>query len=177
MSASFKQTQSALNKFAKFVIQQSRSNLTKGGIYGTHNVSSDLYGSLGYDLNVSSNSFSLEFYMLPYGEFLDKGVHGKKSSYIEARNSPYEYTNKKPPMQPLADWAKKKNIRLRDEKGKYKKGNYRTIGFILQKSIYEKGIKPSLFFTKPFEKAFDNLPQDLVERFALDIDNLLDFTT
>jgi len=75
------------------------------------------------------------------------------------------------------EWAKARNIRLRDEKGKYKKGNYRTIGFILQRSIYEKGIKPSLFFTKPFEKAFDNLPPELVERFALDIDNLLDFTT
>jgi hypothetical protein len=37
-----------------------------------------------------------------------------------------EYTNKKPPMQPLADWAKARNIRLRDEKGRYKKGNYKT---------------------------------------------------
>ena len=173
MSVDFKQTQEALNKFAKYVIQQARTNLSKQ----KKNVSSDLYGSLGYDLNVSPNSFGLEFYMLPYGEFIDKGVHGKKSSYIEARNSPYAYTNKKPPIEPLMEWAKKKSIRLRDEKGKYKKGNYRTIGFILQKSIYEKGIKPSLFFTKPFEKAFDNLPQELVDRFALDIDNLLEFTT
>ena len=164
-----KRTQDALNKFAKYVIQQSRANLSKQ----KKNVSSDLYGSLGYDLKVSPNSFGLEFYMLPYGEFLDKGVSGTKNKY----NTIYEYTNKKPPMQPLMEWAKARNIRLRDEKGKYKKGNYKTIGFILQRSIYEKGIKPSLFFTKPFEKAFDNLPQELVERFALDIDNLLDFTT
>ena len=174
----FKETEKALNKFAKYVIQQARTNLTKGGKYGTHNVSSDLYGSLGYvPPKAGANSFSLEFYMLPYGEFLDKGVHGKKSSYIEARNSPYAYTNKKPPMEPLMQWAKARNIRLRDEKGRYKKGNYRTIGFILQKSIYEKGIKPSLFFTKPFEKAFDNLPTELIEKFGLDIDNLLEFTT
>jgi hypothetical protein len=79
-------------------------------------------------------------------------------------------------MQPLMEWAKARNIRLRDEKGKFKKGNYRTIGFILQKSIYEKGIKPSLFFTKPFEKAFDNLPPELIEKFGLDIDDLLEFT-
>jgi len=75
------------------------------------------------------------------------------------------------------EWAKARNIRLRDEKGRYKKGNYRTIGFILQRSIYEKGIKPSLFFTKPFEKAFDNLPTELIEKFGLDIDDLLEFTT
>lgn len=80
-------------------------------------------------------------------------------------------------MQPLADWAKARNIRLRDEKGKYKKGDYKTIGFILQNSIYKKGIKPSLFFTKPFEKAFDNLPEELIKNFGLDLDDLLDFTT
>jgi hypothetical protein len=80
-------------------------------------------------------------------------------------------------MQPLADWAKARNIRLRDEKGRFKKGNYRTIGFILQKSIYEKGIKASMFFTKPFEKAFDNLPSEVIEAFGLDIDDLLEFTT
>ena len=165
----FKKTEDSLNKFAKYVIQQSRANLSRQ----KRNVSSDLYGSLGYDLKVSSNSFGLEFYMLPYGEFLDKGVSGTKRRY----NTIFEYTNKKPPMQPLADWAKARNIRLRDEKGKYKKGNYKTIGFILQKSIYEKGIKPSLFFTKPFEKAFDNLPPELIESFGLDIDNFLDFTT
>jgi hypothetical protein len=79
-------------------------------------------------------------------------------------------------MQPLADWAKARNIRLRDDKGRFKKGDYRTIGFILQKSVFEKGIKPSLFFTKPFENAFLRLPDDIIERFALDIDDLLDFT-
>ena len=169
MSANLQNTKESLNKFAKYVIQQSRSNLSKN----KKNVSSDLYGSLGYDLKVNPNSFSLEFYMADYGQFVDQGVSGIKRKY----NTPFSYTNKKPPMQPLADWAKAKRIRLRDEKGKYKKGNYKTIGFILQRSIYEKGIKPSLFFTKPFEKAFDNLPDDLIKRFGLDLDDLLDFTT
>ena len=73
--------------------------------------------------------------------------------------------------------AKKKRIRLRDEKGRYTKGTYKSIGFILARSIKEKGIKPSLFFTKPFEKAFERLPADLVDKFNLDLDDLLDFTT
>jgi hypothetical protein len=169
----YAKTQESLNAFAKYVIQQSRTNLTKQN----KNVSSDLYGSLGYDLNVMPNSFSLEFFMADYGAFVDEGVHGKKSSYLESKNSRFSFSNKKPPMQPLADWAKARNIRLRDEKGRFKKGNYRTIGFILQKSIYEKGIKASMFFTKPFEKAFDNLPSEVIEAFGLDIDDLLEFTT
>ena len=168
----FKQTKAALDSFAKFVIKQSRTNLTKK----KKNVTSSLYESLGYDLNVSKNSFYLEFYMDEYGAFVDEGVKGKKSNYPENRNSRFSFNSKRPPMQPLADWAKKKNIRLRDAKGKFKKGNYKTIGFILAKSIFEKGIKASFFFTKPFEQGFEKLPNELVDKFALDIDDLLDFT-
>jgi len=168
----FKQTKAALESFAKFVIKQSRTNLTKK----KKNVTSSLYESLGYDLNVSKNSFYLEFYMDEYGAFVDEGVKGKKSNYPENRNSRFSFNTKRPPMQPLADWAQKKNIRLRDAKGKFKKGNYKTIGFILAKSIFEKGIKASFFFTKPFEQGFEKLPNELVDKFALDIDDLLDFT-
>ena len=64
MSADFKRTREELNRFAKYVIQQSRTNLTKG----RKNVSGDLYNSLGYDLKVMPNSFSLEFFMPEYGE-------------------------------------------------------------------------------------------------------------
>jgi hypothetical protein len=159
----------SLNKFAKYVVQQSRSNLTKN----KKNVSKSLYDSIEYDLNVSPNSFSLSFIMDEYGMFQDKGVSGKKKKY----NTPFRYTNKMPPIKPLADWAKFKNIRLRNEKGQYEKGNYKTIGFLIARSIFNKGIKPSLFFTKPFEKAFERLPDELIKSFGLDLDDLLDFTT
>ena len=81
--STFANTQEALTKFAKYVIQQSRTNLTKQ----KRNASGKLYESLGYDLNVSPNSFSLEFFMEDYGAYIDEGVHGSKSSYIESRNS------------------------------------------------------------------------------------------
>lgn len=159
----------SLNKFAKYVVQQSRSNLTKG----KKNVSKSLYKSIGYNLNVSPNSFSLSFIMDEYGMYQDKGVSGTRKKY----NTPFSYKNKMPPIKPLADWAKFKSIRLRNEKGQYSKGNYNTIGFLISRSIFRKGIKPSLFFTKPFERSFNNLPNQLVEAFALNIKDLLDFTT
>ena len=159
----------SLNKFAKYVVQQSRSNLTKG----KKNVSKSLYDSIDYDLTVSPNSFSLSFIMDEYGMYQDKGVSGTQKKY----NTPFKYTNKMPPIKPLADWAKFKNIRLRDAKGKFAKGNYKTIGFLISRSIYRKGIKPSLFFTKPFERSFKNLPDEVVKAFALEIENLLDFST
>ena len=160
--------QKELTRFGKYVVQQSRSNLSKKD----KNVSSKLYNSIGYDAKANPNSFEFSFSMEEYGKFQDKGVSGKEKKY----DTPYAYTNKRPPSQPLAEWAKKRNIRLRDDKGRFSKGNYKTIGIILANSIYKKGIKPSLFFTRPFNLAFEKLPEDLVQAYSLDLDNFLKFT-
>ena len=165
-----KNLQTELQSFGKYVVQQSRSNLTKQ----KHNVSKDLYNSIHYKLEENNGNFDLAFIMDEYGTFLDKGVKGANPSLVKGGkqkggNSPYSFKNKRPPMQPIADWAKKRNIRLRDKEGKFKKGNYRTIGFILQRSIFAQGIKPSMFFTKPFLAAFDRYPELLSKAFAQDI--------
>tara|TARA_R100001163_G_C5031220_1_gene171377 strand:- start:596 stop:1105 length:510 start_codon:yes stop_codon:yes gene_type:complete len=164
-----KETKEALIKFRNFVIQQSRSRLTKG----KKNVNKDLYNSLEGNVKVMPNSINVQFSMEDYGVFQDKGVSGKEKKY----NTPFSYTNKMPPLKPLANWAKFRNIRLRDKKGRFSKGNYNTIGFLIARSIYKKGIKPSLFFTKPFEQAFKKLPEELTEAFGLDIRNFLQYTT
>jgi hypothetical protein len=169
-----KNLQTELQAFGKYVVQQSRSNLTKQ----KHNVTKDLYNSIHYKLDEKNGNFDLAFIMDEYGTFLDKGVKGADPSLVKngkqkGGNSPYSFKSKRPPMQPLADWAKKRNIRLRDKEGKFKKGNYRTIGFILQRSIFAQGIKPSMFFTKPFLAAFDRYPQLLTKAFAQDITDIL----
>lgn len=161
-----KETKKALEKYGKYVIQQSRSNLTKG----RKNVDRSLYNSLKYEVLETPDSIVVEFEMSDYGAFVDKGVKGSKSTYTESRNSPYKYTNKKPPMESIMNWAKKRRIRFRDEKGKYKEGNYRSIGFVLQKSIFEKGTKGSQFFTTPLEKGQKILDPDLLDKVGIDIE-------
>ena len=197
MSADLKNTRDSLNKFAKYVIQQARTNLSKK----KKNATSDLYGSLGYDLKVSPNSFNLEFYMLPYGEFVDQGVRGKDPSNVsinaqitgqQAPNSPFRFgsgTHKgtwKKFVENLEGWVKKKRVRLRVYKtvngkqvptGKFAKGNYKSVAYIVAGNIYNRGIKPSLFFTKPFERSFKNLPEQLVEAYALEVMDFMKFTT
>ena len=54
--------------------------------------------------------------------------------------------------------------------------SYKSTAFLITRSIYNKGIKPSLFFTKPFEKAFKNLNKDLVEAYKLDVEKLMSET-
>jgi len=162
-----KETQNALNTFAKYVIQQSRTNLTKG----KKNTSKKLYNSLDSDLKVSENSFELSFLMEEYGVFQDKGVSGTEKKY----NTPFKYTNKKPPASAFSKWVIRKGLKgTRDKKGRFisRKG----LQFAIANSIYKKGIKPSMFFTKPFEKAFSNLSKDLIEAYKLDVEQLIKTT-
>jgi len=163
-----KRTQAVLEAFKDFVIQQARTRLTKGN----KNVSKSLYDSLKGNVKVTPNAIELSFEMDEYGMYQDKGVSGKQKKY----DTPYSFKSKMPPIKPLAQWAKKRNIRLRDEQGKFAKGNYNTIGFLIARSIYRKGIKPSLFFTKPFEQGFKKLPDTLIEQFGLDVEDFLAYT-
>ena len=54
--------------------------------------------------------------------------------------------------------------------------SYDSTAFLISRSIYNKGTKPSMFFTKPFEKAFKNLPDELVKAFSLDVEELIKTT-
>lgn len=73
-----KETYKYLNQFAKYVIQQSRSNLSKQG----KSFEKKLYNSLDSEIEVSANSFRLAFLMEDYGKFVDKGVRGKDPSKV-----------------------------------------------------------------------------------------------
>ena len=162
-----KETRKYLNGFAKYVIQQSKRNLIKG----KKNSSKELYNSLNAEVNVSANSFSLSFEMEDYGKFQDKGVSGTKKKY----NTPYKYTNKMPPPSAFSKWVIKKGLKgTRDKQGRFV--SRKSLQFAIAKSVFKNGIKPSLFFTKPFEKAFEKLPDKLVEAYGLDVENFMKFT-
>jgi hypothetical protein len=157
-----------LNKFAKYVVSQSRANLTRS----KKNASKQLYNSIEYKVKESKNSFQLEFLMEDYGIFQDKGVSGVKKKY----NTPYSYKDKMPPVKSLDKWIVKRNLKgVRGKDGKFI--SRKSLQYMIARSIYNNGIKPSMFFTKPFEKAFKNLDEDLVNAFRLDMEKLLTTTT
>ncbi len=163
--------QDALNKFAKGVVMQSRRNLTQKG----KRASSKLHKSIEYDLKVSKNSFSLSFLMEEYGKFVDEGVRGAKSS-SRAPRSPYRFgtgRGKKGGLTKGIDkWVRLKGIQFRDRStGQFM--SYDSTSFLIRRAIYNKGMKPSLFFTKPFQNAFKRLPDELVEKFGLEVDEFI----
>ena len=169
-----KETQNALNIFAKYVIEESRKNL----INDKKNSSNKLYKSLDSDVKVSKNSFQLSFLMEQYGIFQDKGVRGaggvrKTTSKFNRRNnkgkiwkqkggnSEFSFKEgRKPSVKHFKDWSKRKGLSA----------------YAVREAVFRQGIKPSMFFTKPFEKAFKNLPKELVESFALDVEQLIKTT-
>jgi len=172
------ETYKTLDKFKNYVIKQARANLTRN----KKNVTSDLYKSLQGKLKTSKNSFELDFLMEEYGYYQDRGVHGTTSSYVElgkyptlARFGSGKSKGKgKGLSQSIKEWVRKRRFQFRDKKGKFL--SYNSTAFLISRSIWNKGLKPSLFFTKPFEKAFKTLPDDLVESFGLDVEEFLKFT-
>lgn len=177
-----KEVQEAIDKFRKYVIQQSRSNLSKQ----RKNFSKSLYNSISGVSKVNPNSISLYFEMEEHGLYQDKGVRGKDPSKVspnakikgqQAPDSPYRFGSGKSGksfnqfVNSLEKWVKNRGLRFRNEKGQYKAGNTRAVAFVTAANIYNRGLKPSLFFTKPFDKAFESLPEELVEAYGIDVIN------
>jgi hypothetical protein len=111
------------------------------------------------------NSISIEFMMEDYGIYQDAGVNGLKKN----RGSKYSYRKGVPNAQMLKSldvWLRRKGLSPRDKSGKFVK---RTgMKFALARSIFNNGLKKSLFFTKPFEAAYKKLPEELVQKYGLD---------
>ncbi len=164
-----KNVQFALNLFAKNVIKFSKNNLTRQKKAG-----GALYKSLDYFVKGEPDRIFVQFYMTDYGMFVDQGVRGAKSS-TRNRTSPFRFgtgTGKKGGLRDgILEWLKRKRFQFQDDAGRFM--SYQSMSFIISRAIYNKGIKPSLFFTRPFEKAFNNLSEEIKKQFELDLQEFL----
>jgi hypothetical protein len=154
--------QETLDRFIKHVVSQAKKNLTTTG----KNASKKLYNSIKGEAKAFPNSIGIYFDMEEYGFFQDKGVSGVKKKY----DTPFSYKSKMPPPKAFDKWTIRKGIAPRGAGGKFQ--SRKGLNFAIARSIFEKGIKPSLFFTKPFEAAFKNLPDDLIESYGFEVEDL-----
>ena len=167
------EVEATIKRFRDYVIQQSRSNLTKGG----KNSSKSLYNSLKGEIVTDKGFTIVGFKMDDYGTFVDLGVKGKTSS-LKAPNSPYQFgsgTGRKGGLtQGINKWVKQKGFQFRDKRGRFM--SYDSTAYLITRSIFQKGIKPSLFFTKPFEAGYKKyIDIDLVKAFGQDVETMVDF--
>ena len=173
--AEFDNIQDLLNDFRDNVIREAKKNLSSGlNRKYPIQASGQLSKSLNSVVKESKNSIQISFEMEEYGVYQDRGVKGKKSGRSLDN---YKYTNKMPPPKAFDKWVIRKGLAPR-KKGKFTGRSISSVGFrksitfLIARSIYSKGIKPSLFFTKPFEKYFKRLPEELVEKYGLDMEKL-----
>lgn len=121
--------------------------------------------SLAYDLNVTPNAFSIGFLMEDYGQWVDEGRKKGKGA----------------PLKEIEKWVRSKPIRYRNPgTGSFEKmteSKRKSLAYLINRKIKEKGIAPTKFFTEPFEAEFLKLPNEVIEAYALDVEQFLQFAT
>jgi|SRR6056300_1045508 len=147
-------TKRALDKFGKYLVKQSRSNLSKK----KKNVTNKLYDSLDYDIRSSNVSFEFDFLMEAYGEWVDKGRKAGKN----------------PPFSAIRKWVQDRRIQFRSNKGRFQ--TYDQTAWAVVKKIGRDGIEASNFYSRPFQLGYNKLPNELVEAYALDVEEFIEFS-
>ena len=145
-----------LNSFGKQVV-----NRAKGGLQKAKGGGSNLEKSIDFKVITSDTGFSVQFFMNSYGTFVDKGVSGTKKTRRfkdykgKVISSPYKFGTGSSRVGKakggmsgiMAKWVKKKGFQWRDKKGRFM--SHKSMGYIIARSIYSKGINGLSFFQKP----------------------------
>ena len=151
-----------LNSFGKSVVNKSKGILDRKKKV----VTGALKDSIKFKLVKTSQGINVEFSMLDYGKFMDKGVSGvggeiksgkNKGNYSGIRDfvnykgermkSPYSYKSKMPPTRALDKWTVMRGIAPRDAKGRFMVRS--GLKFAIARTIFIKGIEGVSFFQKP----------------------------
>lgn len=163
----------ALDKFLKQTIKKAQNNLKGRGI----DASGELSKSFTYDLTVSPNSFSAKIFAKRYAKFIDEGVSGVEKK----RNTPYSYKRKggsgslkgMPPPSAFDKWSIRRAIAPRSTLGTFLPR--KSVNFAIAVGVFKHGIKPTYFFKDAYENEFNKLSNEVIEAYALDTENFLNF--
>ena len=150
----------ALQEWADGVVKTAKKNLAKQG----KNTSKKLSNSI----KAEANNGTLIFYFEEYGIAVDTGRNGtqkkRNSNSIFGQPAKAAFPN----VSAIKKWIKRKPVTL--------KGNKMTIdsmAYVIGRSIKLKGIKASLFFSKPFITELPGLGEAIAKAFANDLDETL----
>lgn len=165
------ETKKTFEEFGNFVIAKAKQNLKNDG----KNSSGNLFDSLEFQFKQNQNSIEFDFYAEDYWKFVDKGVKGKTSS-AKAPNSPYQFgsgTGKKGGLRSAIDkWVIRKGLtNVRDKQGRFV--NRKQMVSMISSAIYNRGLTATGFFSKPFDEAFNKLPDEILEAYGKDFDKFL----
>lgn len=159
------------------LLDEFKANVIKEAKKGVPRDSKKLANSIKGYVKESKNSIQVTFTMNDYGFYQDRGVRGVSSG---ESLSGYQFGTGSGKTGGLTkginEWVKRKSIQFRDrETGRFM--SHEQTARTIIRSIWRKGIKPSMFFTKPFEKYFKRLPNALQQKYGLDMEKLFETIT
>lgn len=163
MAEEYKYTEKYLNKYGAEVVAEIKNRLKA-------KATGDLSKSIKYKIK----DLDLTFYMNEYGKYVDKGVSGhgvipgfngkkkpvQKGQLDKYTGRTYAFRDKMPPEKALTKWLKIKGID-------------KSASFVIRRSIWMFGIKPTNFFTIPTTRRQKQFEIGLGDSIAKDIDTQL----
>jgi len=172
----FKNTIQALQKLGNNVVKEGKGILKKKKKTTSGNT---LFNDFDYLVTKQQDSVTLEFEFggaEDYWQFVDEGVRGaggfKGSGRARGQGSPFKFSSKMPPRQPLMQWIKNKPLKGRDKKGRFIKRE--SFAFLIQRSIFQRGLERTQFFSKPFTEQLNKQTDNITEAFADDLELALE---
>ena len=127
----------------------------------------------------SSDSVTLEFEFGnadDYWMFVDEGVRGaggyKGKGKMRGQGSPFKFSNKMPPRGVIDRWIVSKPLKAARKDGKFIKR--KSLAFLIQRAIYQRGLTRTQFFSKPFTTELKKQTDAIVEAFGEDLEKQLE---
>ena len=178
-----------LQDLGKTVVSKAQRNLVTAKPYSKKTSSNTLYDGMQYTVKGGTKGVELEWSFggaEDYWEFVDQGVRGSGKSVggttksgkqaksggkgtIRALQSPFKFTNKMPPRRFIDKWIVSKPLKsARNSKGQFI--TRKSMAFLIQRSIFRKGLYRTLFFTKPYEEEVKKFMPKIMEAYADDLE-------
>ena len=159
----YPKTKAVLNEWKNYVVLSSRSRLRLSGTYKGSRLQKSIKGQVTQKLfRDGRGRFTgggtlplLTFSFNDYGEFVDQGVTGRDSSIKgHVKNGAYKYksSKKRIPVSAVKKWAKQRGLNP----------------WAVSMNVHRRGIKRSLFFSRPFELSMKRFLDRFVNAIAED---------
>ena len=171
-----KNTIQAMQKLGGKVVKEGRGILKKKKKTTSPNT---LFNDFDYLVTASKDSVTLEFEFggaEDYWQFVDEGVRGaggyKGKGKMRGQGSPFKFSTKMPPRGVIDRWIVSKPLKEARKDGKFIKR--KSLAFLIQRAIYQRGLTRTQFFSKPFTQQLKKQTNAIVEAFGEDLEKQLE---
>lgn len=132
-------------------------------------------------IEVKAENNAVNVYAPSHLIYQDRGVNG---SEIKRYDTPHSFKDKRPPVQPIIDWIKAKNIRLKDNhKFKGESSPFKDMdddekitatAWAISTKIFKEGFKPRHIYSKEIPKLVEDLQNEIADFSIQSLEQVID---